>query len=214
MFNEVSTADRTHPPFDFAVLDEAQDVNPMQLRFLAALGAGKSNCLFFTGDTGQRIFQQPFSWKSLGVDIRGRSRTLKINYRTSHQIRTQAGALLVTRTRWFRRYWKALALVQVGLLDVTGAIMNIFSGTVTPHFYTIITFSIGCATFLPWGVIWQSVLNLFCLGSYVLVSLHATVAERFLYYQWITLLAVLILSEFPAAFIDRYRRRLFRQLEN
>jgi hypothetical protein len=40
--------------------------------------------LFFAGDLGQRIFQQPFSWKSLGVDIRGRSRTLRINYRTSH----------------------------------------------------------------------------------------------------------------------------------
>jgi superfamily I DNA/RNA helicase len=50
--------------------------------------------LFFAGDLGQRIFQQPFSWKSLGVDIRGRSRTLRINYRTSHQIRQQADRLL------------------------------------------------------------------------------------------------------------------------
>lgn len=52
------------------------------------------NSLFFTGDLGQRIFQQPFSWKALGVDIRGRSRTLRINYRTSHQIRKQADRLL------------------------------------------------------------------------------------------------------------------------
>jgi superfamily I DNA/RNA helicase len=43
---------------------------------------------------GQRIFQQPFSWKALGVDVRGRSSTLRINYRTSHQIRTQADKLL------------------------------------------------------------------------------------------------------------------------
>ena len=54
----------------------------------------RSNSLFFAGDLGQRIFQQPFSWKSLGVDVRGRSRTLTINYRTSHQIRTQADRLL------------------------------------------------------------------------------------------------------------------------
>src|SRR6058998_194078 len=40
------------------------------------------------------IFQQPFSWKALGVDVRGRSSTLRINYRTSHQIRTQADRLL------------------------------------------------------------------------------------------------------------------------
>lgn len=80
--------------FDFTIVDEAQDINVPQLRFLAALGAGSPNGLFFAGDLGQRIFQQPFSWKSLGVDIRGRSRTLRINYRTSHQIRMQADRLL------------------------------------------------------------------------------------------------------------------------
>lgn len=82
------------PPFDFAVVDEAQDVSVAQLRFLAALGAERPNGLFFAGDLGQRVFQQPFSWKALGVDIRGRSRTLRINYRTSHQIRLQADRLL------------------------------------------------------------------------------------------------------------------------
>jgi superfamily I DNA/RNA helicase len=81
-------------PFDFAVVDEAQDLTVPQLRFLAALGADRPNALFFAGDLGQRIFQQPFSWKALGVDIRGRSRTLRVNYRTSHQIRMQADRLL------------------------------------------------------------------------------------------------------------------------
>lgn len=80
--------------FDFTIVDEAQDISIPQLRFLAALGAGRPNSLFFTGDLGQRIFQQPFSWKALGVDIRGRSRTLRINYRTSHQIRKLADRLL------------------------------------------------------------------------------------------------------------------------
>jgi len=61
---------------------------------LAALGGDRSNGLFFSGDLGQRIFQQPFSWKSLGVDVRGRARTLRVNYRTSHQIRSQADRLL------------------------------------------------------------------------------------------------------------------------
>jgi mRNA-degrading endonuclease RelE of RelBE toxin-antitoxin system len=87
-------AKRKQPPFEFVVVDESQDLSPPQLRFLAALGADRPNGLFFAGDLGQRIFQQPFSWKSLGVDIRGRARTLHINYRTSHQIRTQADRLL------------------------------------------------------------------------------------------------------------------------
>jgi len=83
-----------HYPFDFAVVDEAQDIGVAQLRFLASIGAGCPNALFFAGDLGQRIFQTAFSWKSLGVDIRGRSRSLHINYRTSHQIRAQADLLL------------------------------------------------------------------------------------------------------------------------
>lgn len=81
-------------PFEHVVVDEAQDVTPSQLRFLAALGGQQRNALFFAGDLGQRIFQLSFSWKSLGVDIRGRSRTLHVNYRTSHQIRMQADRLL------------------------------------------------------------------------------------------------------------------------
>jgi superfamily I DNA/RNA helicase len=80
--------------FDFAVVDEAQDIGVAHLRFLAALGGDRPNALFFAGDLGQRIFQQPFSWKSLGVNVCGRSRTLRVNYRTSHQIRTQADRLL------------------------------------------------------------------------------------------------------------------------
>src|SRR5262249_55842908 len=81
-------------PFEFVIVDEAQDVSIAQLRFLAALGKDFPNSLFFAGDLGQRIFQQPFSWRALGVDVRGRATTLRVNYRTSHQIRTKADRLL------------------------------------------------------------------------------------------------------------------------
>jgi superfamily I DNA/RNA helicase/mRNA-degrading endonuclease RelE of RelBE toxin-antitoxin system len=104
LFTELASklAQLKHPPFEYVVVDEAQDVSVSQLSMLAAMagvgpegsGAVRPNSLFFAGDLGQRIFQQPFSWKSLGVDVRGRSRTLNINYRTSHQIRQQADRLL------------------------------------------------------------------------------------------------------------------------
>jgi len=81
-------------PFDYAVVDEAQDIGVADARFLAALVSHRPDGLFFAGDLGQRIFQQPFSWKSLGIDVRGRSHALRINYRTSHQIRAQADRLL------------------------------------------------------------------------------------------------------------------------
>jgi len=89
-----SICDSKKHPFDFAVVDEAQDIGVPELKFLAALGGDRPNSLFFAGDLGQRIFRQPFSWKALGVDVRGRSSTLRVNYRTSHQIRSQADRLL------------------------------------------------------------------------------------------------------------------------
>lgn len=96
MFSQLADAmlRRQHPVFDYVVVDEAQDIGVQQLRFLGSIAGNRPNALFFAGDLGQRIFQQPFSWKSLGVDMRGRSRTLNINYRTSHQIRSQADRLL------------------------------------------------------------------------------------------------------------------------
>ena len=81
-------------PFDYVIVDECQDVGVSQLRFLRALGTNNPDALFFTGDLGQRIFQQPFSWRALGIEIRGRARTLKVNYRTSHQIRRRSDLLL------------------------------------------------------------------------------------------------------------------------
>jgi hypothetical protein len=51
--------------FDFAIVDEAQDVGIPELRFLAAIGSSRPDGLFLTGDLGQRIFQQPFSWNRL-----------------------------------------------------------------------------------------------------------------------------------------------------
>ena len=86
-------------PFTHAVIDEAQDISIPQLRLLAAIVPAGQDNLFFAGDIGQRIFQPPFSWLSQGVDVRGRSSSLKVNYRTSHQIRRRADLLLSGHVR-------------------------------------------------------------------------------------------------------------------
>jgi mRNA-degrading endonuclease RelE of RelBE toxin-antitoxin system len=104
-------------PYNFIVVDESQDINIPQLKFLAALAGNRPNSLFFAGDLGQRIFQQAFSWKMLGVDVRGRSKTLHINYRTSHQIRMQADKLLDPE----------LADVD-GITEARGGTISVFNG--------------------------------------------------------------------------------------
>ena len=96
IFGKVSDYYKAKPekPFSHIVVDEAQDLGVPELRMLAAIADDHSDALFFAGDLGQRIFKEPFSWKGLGVDIRGRSSTLKVNYRTSHQIRRSVDKLL------------------------------------------------------------------------------------------------------------------------
>jgi len=86
--------ERKHPPYEYVVMDEAQDISVPQLRFFASFGTDVPNRLMFCGDTGQRIFRQGFSWQAQGVEIRGRSTTFSVNYRTSHQIRRRADLLL------------------------------------------------------------------------------------------------------------------------
>jgi superfamily I DNA/RNA helicase len=75
-------------------VDEAQDLSVPQLRFLAAVRGTARDGILFAGDTAQRIFREPFSWSSLGMEIRGRSRVLRVNYRTSQEIRVTIDRLL------------------------------------------------------------------------------------------------------------------------
>ena len=88
---------QTAKPFTHVIVDEAQDISVPELTLLATMAGDRPNGLFFAGDIGQRIFRSPFPWKSVGIDVQGRSRSLKVNYRTSHQIRVQSDRLLPPR---------------------------------------------------------------------------------------------------------------------
>lgn len=105
-------------PFNHVIVDESQDLSVTQLRMLAAISVDAANSLFFAGDIGQRIFQEPYSWKSLGIDIRGRSFTLKVNYRTSHQIRSVIDKLLPKTLR-----------DADGNEDSRSGVVSVFNGT-------------------------------------------------------------------------------------
>lgn len=73
-------------PYAHVIVDEAQDLHPAQWRLLRAAVAPGPNDLFIVGDAHQRIYDHRVSLLSLGIDTRGKSRRLKINYRTSQQI--------------------------------------------------------------------------------------------------------------------------------
>jgi len=87
-------AEQQYFPFGHVIIDEAQDVSVAELMLLGKMLGHVENGLFFAGDIGQRIFRAPFPWTAAGVEVRGRSRSLKVNYRTSHQIRRCSDNLL------------------------------------------------------------------------------------------------------------------------
>lgn len=77
------------------IVDEAQDLGSPAFRLISQLT--KDNCqdnLFIVGDGHQRIYNRQIVLSRLGIKIQGRSKKLKVNYRTSCEISQWATALL------------------------------------------------------------------------------------------------------------------------
>ena len=77
-----------------ALADEAQDFGAPELKFLRALIAPGPADLFLVGDAHQRIYGYPVRMGRCGIEIRGRSRRLRVNYRTTAKVRSFAVAAL------------------------------------------------------------------------------------------------------------------------
>lgn len=78
-------------PFKNVIADEVQDLSNVELRFLRALVEEKVNDLFLVGDPYQKIYARKINFTAAGISIRGnRSKQLKINYRTSEEIKRLA----------------------------------------------------------------------------------------------------------------------------
>lgn len=85
----------TNNLYSAIIIDETQDLSPQALKLVRALIPSGPNDLFFVGDGHQRIYSRNRAAMSkCGIDIRGRSRKLYLNYRTTDEIRRQAVALL------------------------------------------------------------------------------------------------------------------------
>lgn len=77
------------------VVDEAQDFGPAELTLIRALApTDLENALFLCADTRQRIYRPAIPWVRFGIDTRGRSYTLRVNYRTTRQIQDFAERVL------------------------------------------------------------------------------------------------------------------------
>lgn len=92
LFNVTTHWLREQPEFMFThvIADEIQDLANPELRFLRALTPEGANDLFLVGDPYQRIYSRKLNFKAAGINIQGRSRRLRVNYRTTEEIKRQA----------------------------------------------------------------------------------------------------------------------------
>lgn len=79
-------ARRTRRPYRHVIVDEGQDLHPVQWRLLRAAVAPGPDDLFIVADPHQRIYDNRVSLASLGIQVRGRTRRLTVNYRTTAEI--------------------------------------------------------------------------------------------------------------------------------
>lgn len=85
-------------PYDHVLVDEAQDLHPAQWRLLRAAVAPGNDDLFIAGDSHQRIYDNRVSLSALGIETRGRSTRLRVNYRTTREILRWSLELLAGET--------------------------------------------------------------------------------------------------------------------
>ncbi|MDR3185385.1 MAG: UvrD-helicase domain-containing protein [Christensenellaceae bacterium] len=83
------------PLYSSIIIDEGQDFSSNAYRLIKAISKEKHiNDIFIVGDTHQRIYQKKAVLSKCGIDVRGRSSYLRINYRTTEEIRKYAFAIL------------------------------------------------------------------------------------------------------------------------
>ena len=82
--------------WDFVIVDEAQDLTPIALALCVELCKSPKG-LFLTADASQSIYNKGFAWKNVheSMQVIGRTRILRRNYRTTRQIARAAGSMLV-----------------------------------------------------------------------------------------------------------------------
>lgn len=77
------------------VVDEAQDMSTQAFKLIRRLVKEGPNDLFIVGDGHQRIYgRNKVVLSQCGINIRGRSKKLRVNYRTTEEIRCSAVGLL------------------------------------------------------------------------------------------------------------------------
>lgn len=83
-------------PYRSIIVDEAQDMSAQAFSLIRQMlpGSDRKNDLFIVGDAHQRIYRHKVTLGRCGINIQGRGKRLRINYRTTEENRRWAVNLL------------------------------------------------------------------------------------------------------------------------
>lgn len=83
-------------PFSHLICDEVQDFSNIELSLMRSLVEEKENDMFFVGDPFQNIYCRKINFSKSNISVRGkRSKKLKVNYRTTEEIKIKALKIIV-----------------------------------------------------------------------------------------------------------------------
>jgi len=117
-------------------------------------------------------------------------------------------------THTFRRRWKFWILLYNLLLMATFILISRTTGDPESRFIAIMLCPLATAAFVSWGTRWQFAMAVTAVAGYAFGEHFVPIETPYKMYRWMGLVAALIFAQYTSIFIERYRRRLRKQVED
>jgi signal transduction histidine kinase len=115
-------------------------------------------------------------------------------------------------TRWFKRRWKSWVLLFILFLIAMFILISRETGDPESRFIAIMLCPLTTAAFVSWDPRWQFAMAVTALLSYAAGEYLVPLETPYGMYRWLGLIAGLTVAQYTAIFIDRYRRRVKKQV--
>jgi signal transduction histidine kinase len=114
----------------------------------------------------------------------------------------------------FKRYWKFWILLYNLVLIATFILISGETGDPESRFIAIMLCPLATAAFVSWGTGWQFLMAVTAVLGYAAGEYFVPIETPYGMYRWMGLAAAVIFAQYTSVFIERYRRRLRKQVED
>ncbi len=117
-------------------------------------------------------------------------------------------------TRSFKRHWKFWILLYNLFLITMFILISRETHDPESRFIAIMLCPLATAAFVSWGTFWQFAMALTAVLGYAAGEYFVPIETPYGTYRWMGLVAAVIFAQYTAIFIDRYRKRLKKQVDD